>query len=178
MNTHYERSIDVEVPASVAYTCWERYQDFPEFVAALDEVEKLAPDRTRWRAHFFAGVDREWTAEITERIPGRRIAWCSRSGTPNAGCVTFHRMEARRTRVMLQIDYLPVGLLAAAGDILRVPQRCIDAALAGFKAYVEGVDLDPDAQRSVPRPMRSFAPPASVTAGPIGPLGAQPLEGA
>lgn len=164
MRTHYERSIDVRVPVSVACACWERYQDFPAFVGALSEVTKLTADRTRWRAHFFAGIDREWTAEITERIPGRRIAWCSRSGTPNAGCVTFHRIDAGCTRVMLQIDYLPDGLLAAAGDILRVPQRCIDAALAGFKAYVEGVVLDPDAQRSVGQPMRSFTLAASARA--------------
>jgi len=165
MRTHYERSIDVEVPEAVAYTCWERYQDFPAFAGVLDEVTKLTPDRTHWRAHFFAGIDREWTAEITERIPGRRIAWCSRSGTPNAGCVTFHRIDAGRTRVMLQIDYLPDGLLAAAGDILRVPQRCIDAALAGFKAYVEGVDPDPDAQGSTAQPMRSSMPAASARTG-------------
>lgn len=145
MKTHYERCIEVDVPVPVAFACWERFQDFPEFVAALEEVQPVAPDQTRWRAHFFAGVDREWTAEVTERIPGRRIAWCSRSGAPNAGCVTFQPIDGgRRTRVMLQIDYLPDGLVAAAGDILRVPQRCIDAGLAGFKQHVERVVFDPE----------------------------------
>lgn len=101
-------------------------------------MTRIAPDRTRWRARFFAGIGCEWTAEVTERIPDRRIAWTSRGGTPNSGCVTFHPLGRTRTRVMLQLDYRPERLIEAAGDILRVPQRGLDSALRSFKEYVEG----------------------------------------
>lgn len=136
MWTHYERSIDVEVPVEQAYAAWDRLGDFASFVEELEEVERFGPGRSRWRARL-AGVACEWTAEVTERIPGRRIAWRSRSGSPNAGCVTFHRLAPGRTRVMLQVDFEPEGLLAAAGDVLRVPQGCLDAALERFREHVE-----------------------------------------
>jgi uncharacterized membrane protein len=164
LRTHYERSIDVCAPVRTAYACWERDQDFPGFVRSLAEVRPLAPDRIHWRARV-AGIDREWTAEVTERSPDRRIAWCSRSGTPNAGCVTFHAIGADRgagrTRVMLQVDYRPDGWVVAAGDLLRVPQICLDAALEGFKQYVEGRSADGD-----PLPAVSVAPPLPAPAPP------------
>lgn len=150
MWTHYERSIDLDVPVDEAYACWDRLEDFATFVEELEEVVSIAPDRSRWRARF-AGVACEWTAEVTERIPGRRIAWRSRSGAVNAGCVTFHPLEARRTRVMLQVDFEPDGLLAAAGDVLRLPQRCLDAALERFRSHAESALL--------PAPRRPLSEP-------------------
>ena len=154
MRTHCERSIEVRAPVDVTWACWERYGDFPEFVGSLAEVTPLAPDRIHWRARV-AGIDREWTARVTERIPGRRIAWSSLRGTPNAGCVTFHEIGPGRTRVMLQLDYRPDGWIVAAGDLLRVPHICIDEALRGFKRYVEGADPDAAAP-----PLDAIAAPA------------------
>lgn len=146
MNTNYEGSIEVETTTSDAYACWSRLRDFPRFVPELEEVEPIAANKSYWHARI-AGLDYEWTAEVTERIPGRRIAWNGRGDVPNAGCVTFHRLEPGRTRVMLQLDYRPEGLIAAAGDILRLPHVCLNAALKHFKDFVEGDrnDVSPSA---------------------------------
>jgi uncharacterized membrane protein len=83
-----------------------------------------------------AGQRREWDAEITEQIPDERIAWKSTSGERNGGVVTFHRLGDHKTRVMLQLDYEPEGLLAKAGDALGMVERRAKGDLKRFAEFV------------------------------------------
>jgi uncharacterized membrane protein len=66
------------------------------------------------------GRRREWDAEITEQRPDERVAWKSVDGVTNSGVVTFHRLSAGRTRVMLQMEVEPEGVVEKAGDALGV----------------------------------------------------------
>jgi uncharacterized membrane protein len=84
-----------------------------------------------------AGQLREWDAEITEQHPDERIAWTSTSGQRNAGVVTFHRLADDRTKVMLQVDHDPEGLLDKAGDALGLVRRQTKADLTRFKELIE-----------------------------------------
>ena len=62
------------------------------------------------------GSKREFDAEITEQHPEERIAWTSTGGeAKHAGVVTFHRLDDAKTRVMIQIDWEPEGLVEKAG---------------------------------------------------------------
>jgi uncharacterized membrane protein len=100
----------------------------------------------------FGGATREWDAEITEQVPDERVAWTSRSGTRNAGAVTFHRLDDATTRVMLQLDVEPEGLVEKAGDKLGFIRRRVTGDLERFKDFIEARGRETGAWRGeVPR---------------------------
>jgi uncharacterized membrane protein len=108
MMTTIERSIEVDVPISVAYDQWTQFEDFPHFMEGVEQVRQLDDTHLHWEAEI-AGVRREWDAEITEQRPDTCVAWRSLDGTRNAGTVTFAPLDADRTAVVLQLDIEPEG---------------------------------------------------------------------
>ena len=52
--------------------------------------------------------------------------------------MTFHRLAENRTRVMLQMDFEPDGVVEKAGDKLGFVGRQVKGDLARFKEYIEG----------------------------------------
>ena len=131
-----EKSIDVAVPARVAYEQWTQFEEFPRFMEGVESVEQLDDQHLHWRASV-GGVVEEWDAEITEQIPDKRIAWRSTSGAPNGGVVTFHRLSDDRSRVMLQVDYEPRGLTENVGDMLGFVSRRVNGDLERFRDFIE-----------------------------------------
>ena len=131
-----EKSIDVEVPVRVAYNQWTQFEDFPQFMQGVLAVRQLDDRRLLWRATI-AGKEKEWEAEITEQTPDQRIAWTTRSGARNAGVVTFHRLADRQTRIMLQVEYDPEGVVENVGDAIGVVQSRVTGDLERFKRFVE-----------------------------------------
>lgn len=136
MSQTIERSIEVEVPASVAYATWTQFELFPHFMEDVEEVKQLDDRHLHWRAEVW-GATEEWDAEITEQIPDKRIAWRSSGGATNAGVVTFHRLSDERARVMLQMAYDPARFAEKVADALGVFTRRVEADLRGFKRFVE-----------------------------------------
>ena len=65
------------------------------------------------------------------------MAWTSPAGTRNAGVVTFHRLDDTSTRVMLQVDVEPEGLVEQAGDKLGIIRRRATGDLDRFKDFIE-----------------------------------------
>src|SRR3712207_7998667 len=98
-----EKSIDVNVPVSVAYNQWTQFEEFPQFMEGVEEVRQLDEKRLFWHAKI-AGKDEQWEAEITEQEPDKVIAWESRSGAQNNGYVTFYSLGSDRTRIDLRIE--------------------------------------------------------------------------
>lgn len=129
-------TIDVEVPVRVAYDQWTQFEEFPRFMEAVEKVEQIDDTTLRWTAKI-AGVTKSWTAEITEQSPDQRIAWNATEGAENAGVVTFHRLDDRKTRVTLQLDVEPEGVVESAGDALGFVQRQAKDDLKRFKEFVE-----------------------------------------
>ena len=101
-----EKSIDVDVPISVAYNQWTQFEDFPKFMEGVEEVTQLDDARQHWVANI-NGQRKEWYAKITEQVPDQRIAWTSEGGTFTSGVVTFQRSDENKTQVMLQMEYAP-----------------------------------------------------------------------
>jgi uncharacterized membrane protein len=83
------------------------------------------------------GKVKEWDAEITEQRPHERVAWTSRSGTRNAGVVTFHRLDDHRTKLMLQVDYEPEGAVENVADAIGVVSGRVVGDLNRFKEFIE-----------------------------------------
>jgi len=130
-------SIDVDVPVTTAYNQWTQFEEFPHFMEGVESVQQLDDARLQWKATI-GGVTREWTARITEQTPDKRIAWTSIDGASNAGVVTFHRLSDTSSRVALQLDYEPEGVIENVGDMLGVVSRRTTADLERFKKFIEG----------------------------------------
>ena len=129
-------TIDVEVPVRVAYDQWTQFEEFPRFMDAVEKVEQLDDATLRWTAKI-AGGTKSWTAKITEQESDQRIAWTAVEGAKNAGVVTFHRIDDRKTRVTLQLDVEPEGPVESVGDALGFVQRQAKGDLERFKKFIE-----------------------------------------
>jgi len=130
------KSIDVDVPVRTAYNQWTQFESFPQFMEGVQEVRQLDDTRLHWRATI-AGKEEQWDAKITEQNPDQRVAWTSTSGAQNAGVVTFHRLGENQTRVTLQLDYDPEGVVENVGDALGFVSRRVEGDLERFKAFIE-----------------------------------------
>jgi uncharacterized membrane protein len=131
-----EESIEVDVPVATAYNQWTQFETFPNFMDGVDEVRQLSDTTTHWRISV-GGVSREFDAEITEQTPDQRIAWRSTEGTGHAGVVTFHKLDENATKVMLQLDTEPEGVVEKIGDAVGLPKRDAKADLRNFKQFIE-----------------------------------------
>ena len=129
-------SIDVKVAVSTAYNQWTQFETFPEFMEGVTSVVQTDDVHLHWVAEI-GGADKEWNAEITEQHPDERVAWRSTSGAENAGVVTFHRIDDETTRVTLQIDADPEGLVENVGTALGFLDRRIKGDLERFKEFIE-----------------------------------------
>ena len=141
------RAIEVDVPASVAYDTWSRFELFPHFMKDVESVVQGRDERhLHWRARLWGKIE-EWDAVVTEQIPDKRIAWHSLQGAKNAGVVTFHRLTDDRTRVMLQMDYEPEGVVENVGDFLGLMSGRTEGDLERFKEFVEQRGVETGAWR-------------------------------
>jgi uncharacterized membrane protein len=131
-----EKSIDVDVPVRTAYNQWTQFEEFPRFMEGVEAVRQLDDKRLHWTATV-GGKTKQWDAEITEQRPDERIAWRSRSGANNAGVVTFHRLSDSTTRVMLQLEYDPEGVVENVGDAVGVVSARVKGDLERFKEFIE-----------------------------------------
>jgi uncharacterized membrane protein len=149
-----EQSIDVNVPVHTAYNQWTQFEEFPRFMEGVEAVRQLDNQRLHWRANVGGRVE-EWDAIITEQHPDERIAWKNTTGAPNAGVVTFHRLADNKTRIMLQMEYDPQGVVENLGDLLGVVSRRVANDLERFKEFIEARGQETGAWRGeVERPGR------------------------
>jgi len=134
-------SIDVKVPVSTAYNQWTQFEEFPRFMEGVKSVTQTDDTHLHWVAEI-AGNDEEWDAEITEQHPDERIAWNATSGAENAGVVTFHRIDDETSRVTLQMDVEPEGVVENVGTALGFLNRRVKGDLERFKEFIESRGIE------------------------------------
>ena len=134
--TRIERSIDVGVPARVAYEQWVDFESLPRFVEGVRRVERIEEWLTHWETRI-AGVWREFDVEIVARHSGELIAWNAMEGLAHGAMVTFARLGSRTTRVLMMIRYEPDLLPTASSTALGAFCADIDEDLQRFKQLVE-----------------------------------------
>jgi uncharacterized membrane protein len=131
-----EKSIDVEVPVSTAYNQWTQFEEFPEFMQGVESIQQLDDTHLHWKTSI-GGVEREFDAEVTEQLPDKRIAWRSTDGTTHAGVVTFHHLTDNSSRVMVQIDWSPEGVVENVGAAVGADDHRVKGDLERFKEFIE-----------------------------------------
>lgn len=128
--------VDVDVPVRTAYNQWTQFEEFPQFMDGVHEIRQLDDTHTHWKTEI-GGVKREFDAEITEQLPDERVAWKSVEGSQQAGVVTFHRLDDAHTRVTVQMDFDPQGVVEKAGAALGAVDHRVKGDLRRFKTYIE-----------------------------------------
>ena len=152
MTTTIERSVELDVPARSAYDQWTQFEDYPRFIPGVERVRQIDDRRLDWRVRV-DGRPAEFKTEICEQIPDKRIAWKSVTGPWHSGVVTFHRLSDERSKIMLQVDYEPEGLLNKLGDKLGLPETRLERDLLAFKQFVESRESPTGAWRGrIPAP--------------------------
>lgn len=124
--------LDVGVPVRVAYDQWTQFADFPSFMKKVHTVDQESDEKTNWHAQVFWSK-RSWNATILEQIPDTHIVWRSQGakGYVN-GIVSFHELAPNLTKVLLVLEYYPVGFFEKTGNIWRAVGR---RARLEFKHY-------------------------------------------
>jgi len=142
-----QAAIDVSVPAEVAYNQWTQFEEFPKFMFRVERIEQKDDTHLVWHEKIW-GVRRQWEAEITEQRPNERIAWKSLSGPQHIGVINFHQLhDPRLSRVQVNLDFQPTGLIEKTGRGWRAAIRALDTDLQRFKAFVEMKDSTTGAWR-------------------------------
>jgi uncharacterized membrane protein len=139
-------SIDVDVPVSTAYNQWTQFESFPKFMGGVDSITQTDERHNHWKTTI-GGVSREFDTEITEQHPDERVAWKSTDGTTHAGVVTFHRLAEDKSRVTVQIDWQPEGLVEKAGAVVGVDDHQVKGDLKRFKEFIESRGAEEGAWR-------------------------------
>jgi uncharacterized membrane protein len=131
-----EESIEVNVPVSTAYNQWTQFEEFPRFMDGVDAVRQTDDTHLHWVVSH-KGQQYEFDTEISEQRPDERVAWKTTDGKSHAGAVTFHRLDDRSCKIMVQMNWEPEGMLEALGSALGSDDRRVRTDLERFKEMIE-----------------------------------------
>jgi uncharacterized membrane protein len=130
-----QQDIDIGVPLSTVYNQFTQFEEWPEFMHRVQSVSQEDESHLKFKVKMWTRT-REYTAEITEQVPDERIQWKVTEGISHAGVVTFHELGPRLTRVEVNLDLQPGGMIEKAARGMRFLKRAVRADLARFKAYI------------------------------------------
>jgi uncharacterized membrane protein len=143
-----EDSIEVQVPVRQTYNQWTQFEEFPEFMEGIQSVQQLDDTHVHWVAEI-GGESREWTTEITEQQPDKKVAWKTIEGeVKNDGVVTFEPVAEGQTRINVQMDVEDESAAEnVASDLLGVVKSQVRGDLERFKQMIENRDEETGAWR-------------------------------
>lgn len=137
-----EASVTINRMAEELYAYWRDFTHAPSFMDRIISV-RVVDDRTsHWTAEGPRGRTWEWTSEVTEDVPGRRIAWRTLPGSdlPNSGSVEFTPGRPGETTVRHTLRFDPPGGVvgaAIASAFHQMPEKMIRDDLRRFKTLME-----------------------------------------
>jgi uncharacterized membrane protein len=135
------QSITVRAPLRSVYNQWTQFEEFPQFMQGIRDVEQIDDTTLRWTADI-AGKEASWTARVTEQVPDQLIAWQSTSGRSNNGRVSFRALGGNETEITLSMEYEPEGIIENVGDALGIVERRVEGDLERFRAFIERRGLE------------------------------------
>ncbi|TDC32749.1 SRPBCC family protein [Micromonospora sp. 15K316] len=143
--TNIVETVEVGVPARVAYDQWTRFGDFPSFMKKVENIDTESDEKLRWKAQVFWS-HRTWESTIVRQIPDRLIHWRSKGEKGSVdGTVSFHELTPDLTRILVVLEYHPQGLFEHTGNLWRAQGRRVRLELKHFVRHVmTRTVLDPD----------------------------------
>jgi|SRR5829696_8136624 len=141
MAQRVSESIEVDAPIDDVFRYWSNFENFPTFMANVEEVSMAAKDTSHWRVKGPLGKSVEFDAKTTEMDPNRGIGWNTVDGeVMTSGEVRFEETTPGRTQVDVTMNYAdpPGGIVGeAVTSILSNPQRNLKEDLQNFAGIVE-----------------------------------------
>lgn len=136
-----QKTIYIEASPEKVYDVWCRFENFPQFMSNVQQVDDLGNNRSHWVVRGPAGSRVEWDARTTESKRPEILAWISEPNATvrNSGTIRF-KPEGSGTRVIVRLSYSPpAGVLghAVAAMFGRDPKREMDEDLMRMKAFIE-----------------------------------------
>lgn len=118
-----QAAIEIDAPVDRVSELWCDYEALPRRLESVRRTLRVDAQRVLWDVDV-AGRQLVWEARIVESLPDKLVRWESCWGVGNCGEVRFEALPDERTRLVVEIDYAPRGLLE------RVGGRCGLVALA------------------------------------------------
>jgi uncharacterized membrane protein len=142
-----QEQIDVGVPAQRAYDAWSDFGQFDEVFRAIKSAKHEGDDDGEdesgeggGEVEFQAKIlfsSRNWTSEITDQTPGKRIAWKSSGDVDHVGAVSFHELTDSLTRIHVEMEYKPTGIVEKVGNLFLTVRHRVRKDLRLFKHHLE-----------------------------------------
>ncbi|WP_420096063.1 SRPBCC family protein [Brevibacterium sediminis] len=136
---------EVGVPLSVAYNAFTMFEDWPDFMKKVENVERT-DDVTLSIKGQAVWSHRTWEATITEQVPDSHIVWES-TGEKGyiSGSISFHEVAPRLTRIIAVGEYHKQGFMEGVGALWFTVPRRFRLELKFFVHHVmRQIMLDPD----------------------------------
>ncbi|KAH1058176.1 hypothetical protein AAZX31_02G009000 [Glycine max] len=116
--------MEIDVPISVAYTCYSDREAIPNWMPFISSVKILPdkPDLSRWSLKYKAfgrDIEFSWLARNMQPIPNQKIHWRSMEGLQNRGAVRFYPKGPSSCVVELTVSYEVPQLLAPVASALQ-----------------------------------------------------------
>ncbi|KAL3531559.1 hypothetical protein ACH5RR_010881 [Cinchona calisaya] len=116
--------MEIDVPISVAYTCYADREAIPRWMPFISSVRVLEdkPDLSRWSLKYKAfgrDIEFSWLARNMQPIPNQKIHWRSMEGLPNRGAVRFYPKGPSSCMVELTVSYEVPQLLTPVASALQ-----------------------------------------------------------
>jgi uncharacterized membrane protein len=143
-----QQSIDIGAPVETVYNQWTQYELWPSFMHRVTDVSQKDQCTVNFSTKIW-GKKKEFVAKIETQRPDERVKWKVEQGISHTGVVTFHEIGPRLTRVLLDLDVEPGGMLEKAARGLRHVKRPARADLHRFKAFIEIQEVETGAWRGV-----------------------------
>ncbi|XP_062144355.1 uncharacterized protein LOC133851794 [Alnus glutinosa] len=136
---------ELDVPISVAYTCYSDREAIPRWMPFISSVKILEdkPDLSRWSLKYEAfgrDIEFSWLARNMQPIPNQKIHWRSLEGLPNRGAVRFYPKGPASCMVELTVSYEVPQILAPVASALKpflegLLQRGLERFASFAKSY-------------------------------------------
>jgi uncharacterized membrane protein len=138
----FHKTININVPVEELYQFWMQLENIPRIMTHVKEVKDLGNNRSRWTVEGPAGINVDWDAVITEKIPNELVAWESVQGEEieTAGKVRFRAIPDGSTRMTIHLEYTPpAGVVGhvVASVFGKDPKRAMDEDLLRLKTQLE-----------------------------------------
>ncbi|MET7399051.1 SRPBCC family protein [Dactylosporangium sp. NPDC005572] len=129
-------SIEVAVPARVAYEQLTHFENYPQFMSG---VMSMAPidGSTAHMVLDIGGNRTEFDARITEARPGEFVCWEATNGPQVSEALRLEPMADDKTRVTAELQIDARELMPAEEHAVEVLNRRLRADLKGFKRFCE-----------------------------------------
>lgn len=136
-----QKSIEIHASPETVFNIWSKYDNFPQFMSHLIEVQSLGMQRSHWKLQGPAGVPLEWDAVLTKYMEPSMLAWKTEPGAPvvHSGSIRFESSNGG-TRATVRMCYEPgAGRHHNLAVLLgNNPEQDLEDDLLRMKNFIEG----------------------------------------